>query len=648
MKPLLFCAALFVSVSLFAKSEAVILSPGENPNRLQTIEIGVRHQQLDSLTDVWFESGSARNGVNPYTLDAGKHNVYALFTHVRTGKTFVAHGFYYQAAVADIRTNTYRSSSTDWPWRIRFAVPDTGAWECLVQVDLRLAGRTTDDVILQNRFVYPVIKFSCNPSDRHGMLRVNKGQRYLEFEDGTPFFAIGQNIAWADKPILRGFSPLPPVYISGYFDMLNYVNSLGDQGGNYVRIIMAPWSTGIEWERAGEYSQERAWVLDSILKIAERKNMYIHLCLEMHSGYITHFDREYSWYAHPYRNFAGKDSTVVNALTQQAALDLFKQRYRYIHRRWGYSPHIAMFELMSELTFWQGYSDNKETFIRFHQEIAGYFKKDLNDAHIFSTCFGPPPYGKMFGIPEIGTTSIHHYGNNRTSNSDGYNLINGRHLYTAEKRGFHRRWNKPFIFGEAGMIAGPVNAADPDDYEYCTDVNFHNNNWASVFSGSYGTAVYWYQWKNNSYREANYPALRRFFDDTKNITTFIKPYKTEKGLLESFYKTDAGGKTAIGWLHNTTYWWGNMTPDCSDRSRKKMLLPKDDDKTVTTPQDHGDAKLYITGFRKKQTYKVTWFSTRGKGEQLKEETLTTDGRGRLLLVPPDKRADWAFRVAAAG
>jgi hypothetical protein len=647
MKQLLIFAAVCISAAVSAKSEATIISPGKTIARHHTLEIGVRHQQLDSLVDAWFEYGNG-NGVNPYTLDGGKNEVHALFTHVRTGKTVTAQGFYYQAALADERANLYRSNITEWPWRIRFAVPDTGVWECLVQVEVALTGKMAHDVVLQNRFLFPVIRFNCVPSERHGMLRVNSGQRYLEHEDGTPFFAIGQNIAWADKPILRGYAPFYPVYITGFYDMLNYVNSLGDQGGNYVRIIRAPWSTGIEWEKAGEYSQERAWVMDSILKIAERKNMYIHLCLEMHSGYITDYDREYSWYAHPYRALAGKDSTVTEALTQQATIELFKQRYRYIHRRWGYSPHISVYELMSELTFWQGYTKHKNEFITFHEQVANYFKRDLNDAHIFSTCFGPPPYGKLFGIPEIGVTSMHHYGNNRTSNRDGYKIINGIHPYTIEKRGFHRRWNKPFIFGEAGMINGPVNAADPDDYEYCTDVNFHNNIWASGFSGSYGTAVYWFQWKNNGYREKNYPALRRFFDETKNITAYIKPHTTEKGLLESFYKTNEAGTAVIGWLHNTTYWWGNMTPDCSDRAKKKMALPHDDDKSITTPKDIGDATLTISGLAKKQNVTITWFSTRGKGELLKTETARTDGRGRLTLTPPDKGADWAYRVETGG
>ncbi len=62
-------------------------------------------------------------------------------------------------------------------------------------------------------------------------------------------------------------------------------------------------------------------------------------------------------------------------------------------------------------------------------------------------------------------------------------------------------------------------------------------------------------------------------------------------------------------------------------------------------------KSYFKNLKKnilrKQNVTITWFSTRGKGELLKTETVRTDGRGRLTLTPPDKGADWAYRVESA-
>lgn len=620
----LFWLFLVLPFSVRAQNEKVkVLSPAGRAavGCWETVEIGV------AIPLPAIQSEGPGNSVDPFS-----RQVTAEFScH---GKKYAAEGFYYEAAKKVEARNAYFPAPAKYNWRIRFAPPDTGTWTCTV----------TQAMPKNESLIFPPVQFRCVASDRHGFLQVAADQQHFQFSDSTAFFALGQNIAWADEPVAKGHDGPPPVYSAGFDDILHYISHLGESGGNYVRIIMTPWSTGIEWKQAGRYAQDRAFIMDSILKICEEKNIYIHLCLEMQSGYAENYSpAEYSWKSNPYRALLNDPSNVSEVFTNPKTVALFKQRYRYIHDRWGYSPHIAVYELLSEMNYFDGYKEHQQTFIGFHRAMAKYFREELHDPHVFTTCFGTPPYGKMFATEGIETTSMHHYGNNRTTDVDRYNHINGRNLLTAEKRGMRQRWNKPTIFGEMGMITGPVNAADPDDIEHCSDQTFHNALWATAFMGGFGAGLNWWQWKNDAYRAANFPAIDSFFTRVNPaLLSYTEPRMAQKGLLEAFYSTSPTESGAIGWIHNTSDWWGNTFQACSDRSGKKMLLPKDDDK-AEKPVPSAGMKIELGGFARNKAYAVMLFDTRGKGQTLQSEVTMSDRRGRITITVPEG-SDWSFRI----
>lgn len=67
-----------------------------------------------------------------------------------------------------------------------------------------------------------------------GFLRIPEGAKHLEFEDGTPFFAVGENVAWADQ---RG---------SGAYE--DWIAKLAASGANYIRAWMPEWDMGLLYE----------------------------------------------------------------------------------------------------------------------------------------------------------------------------------------------------------------------------------------------------------------------------------------------------------------------------------------------------------------------------------------------------------------
>jgi hypothetical protein len=202
-----------------------------------------------------------------------------------------------------------------------------------------------------------------------------------------------------------------------------------------------------------------------------------------------------------------------------------------------------------------------------------------------------------------------------------------------------RRYNKPSQFGEMGMISG----ADPDDYSWCNDVSFHNALWATSFSGCFGTGLNWWQWKNDAYRINNFPPLAAFLKDV-NMSALPETGMQDRNGLEVFWCADAAGTKAAGWLHNTSYWWGNMSNDCRDRHGKQMPLPRDNDK-IDAPENRGGRTIIIDNLKPSSDFMVRYFSTRTKDQVIKEISVKSNRLGKLKLELPGDIADCAFKIS---
>lgn len=593
----------------------------------QSVEIGLRFPSEERLYRMFLEDHS--KGMNPYA----SASVWLQF--VCHGKSYYAPAFYMQEAAADESVNNYVPYPSEWPWRVRFAVPDTGTWDCFV-----LTGDSLPVAVPQPSG----IRFSAAPGKEHGYLRVAADQRHLEFTDRTPFFAIGQNIAWAETEALHGFAGPPPLFVSGYSETYHSLANLGDNGGNYVRIIMSLWSTAIEWEEAGVYHQGHAAALDSMMRICEEKGLYVHLCLEMQTGYQS-YDPKYNWSKNPYKRKLNLQSPL-EVLTNDSAKLLFEQRYRYIIARWGYTPHLGVIELMSEMSNWAEFEDHQGVFAQWHSEMAHYIRETLHDTlHLMSSSFGKALIGNFYNLPEMQVTSFHHYTNNYNASQWRWRITNGRNLYY-ERKGMLRRYDKPFIFGELGMTNGSGNNCDADDWESCSDLSFHNALWSTAFMGSFGTGLNWWQWKNDSYREAGMKPLRWFVDSVANgMRDYTEPEMWTGNGLEVFSLSTQSGASAVGWVHNTSWWWGNL-PDstCHDRSGKTMPLPSNND-AAARPENRIGNRFRIAGLKPLKRYVVTFYSTREKSQVISRKTFKTNALGEARLEMPAEQ-DCAFGIGA--
>jgi len=129
---------------------------------------------------------------------------------------------------------------TDWlyphgkpVWMARFAPAEIGQYLAVARLKDR-EGQAQSEVV----------KFESVPSASQGFLRVSqKDPRFLEFTEGGPFFAVGQNLAFIGE-----MQYVTPAKVDVIFD------KLAANGANFLRI----WTCCEDWALALE-SRRSAW-----------------------------------------------------------------------------------------------------------------------------------------------------------------------------------------------------------------------------------------------------------------------------------------------------------------------------------------------------------------------------------------------------
>lgn len=112
--------------------------------------------------------------------------------------------------------------------------------------------------------------------------------------------------------------------------------------------------------------------------------------------------------------------------------------------------------------------------------------------------------------------------------------------------------------------------------------------------------------------------------------------------------SSSGGDKAIGWAHNASYWWGNISQNHADGNGLFMPLPSDDD-SHTAPIPSLDEirirKLQILSIS--NPYQVDWFPTYGFPDGSPFSSITgkiTNIFGEIHTDFPNAQEDCAFHA----
>ena len=397
---------------------------------------------------------------------------------VPSGKHIVVPGFFYQPyrnrhAGEDSRRPLLEPTGAPC-WKVRYTPTEVGKHEYVIRLRNRF-----DEVADEVRSAPG--SFVAVASDTPGFLRVSRtNPRYFEFDNGQPFFAVGQNLQndW-------------PYY--------NHSRRLAAGGANCARVwTFCHWTwlewtfkTGIKWAApgdwmrsyagAGRYNQRIAWIADDCLARWTRDGLYAMLCLgngtgggELSVKKTSSYD---SWGGHPYNVANGGFLDDPRQFwTDERARRLYRQRLRYIIARWGFSPHVWALE------FWNELGGARPEIVAWHREMAQYVRTIDPNRHLLSTSTwlgNADKFAAIWDLPEMDFTQGHHYG-----------ALPGMTARIAEHLA---RWPQALSQRRRGADhrRGPGTAGSRDPHS----IEFHNSLWAPVALGSAGTTLPWW-WRD--------------------------------------------------------------------------------------------------------------------------------------------------------
>lgn len=580
------------------------------------------------------------------------------------------------------RLGDWKEIETDYPFRIRFAPPHLGT--CKYKVSAAI----NDSLIFESEeFSFEVIE-----SDKKGY--ISAGTRFL-LQDQKTFFPVGLNYTWPeadatyDPELVKRFSYTDQgqylIGNEGYRDWFarprtyaNYhkgLDAIADNGGNYVRTIMYPSATDIEWEEAGNYTDRlhMAHELDQILEHAEVRGLYLHWDLQTHFSFQHSqfaYHRNWCWDSQSdganfcYRDLTGSDFPP-DFFSHEESKAFYKQRLRYILARWGYSTHVAAWELFCEINnvgtlqadaneFYMS-GNNHQVYEAWQIEMAEFIKSQY--------------HGQIHPVTSSLTDTKHDeddtYKNSNfdfmTANLYDNGIPNfARHWYTAvtkhkvnenDTNAFTYQNRKPFFISEAD----PIQAICDEER-----IEMRRFMWQSVFSGAAGVLSW-----DLRFAPQTLPELQK-------INNFIQKFPLEEGgwhpgsmelvgeswmLNDNFadamdgrfrpgflgrkrdrksdlmYLKSQSGDSVIGVITNKTF---NIVTNSSCRDSVfepifyKALLEKE---VVNTKTE----KLAVNNLHKKTTYEIKFYRV----DNLETEVFSAIFQGptipiRITLQPDEK------------
>jgi hypothetical protein len=493
-------------------------------------------------------------------------------------------------------------------WKARFTPTETGTWTAVARIP-------------SHGLESAPVHFDVVETDHPGFVRVHPSNpRYFAFDDGNFFFPIGLNIAWW----------------SGAGDALSdygkWMDLFAANGGNTIRVWMAEWSFGIEWNNTplGDYSSrlQRAWLLDQIFTMAEERDIYIVLVL-LNCADFNNWQTN-GWNGNPYNvALGGPLEKPEQFVTDSTARSLLQRRLNYIVNRWGYSTHLLAWEWWNEVNL-APFSD--ETLIPWLQEMTAFLRERDINKHLVTNSYAIRDISPIWDLPELDIIQKHEYA--RQVNSENKDLAE---RVTADlARLAESAPTKPILLGEFGYgTEGYGNDIDK------TGIHLHNGIWATTFAGYAGSGMYWF-W--DVYVEAynvwyHFQGLDRFLEDVD-----LSGYQPFAPLEINGSGGEAGQATGLGlrgedvliWLRSDAY-----TVQASEAAWERAGSPSvfiyhspQVEDQVLTIRNMGD-----------EVYTIHWFDPQAGTWLDSVEVIAKEGI--LSIDIPNFRQDLAARIKPA-
>ncbi len=393
---------------------------------------------------------------------------------------------------------------------VRFSPDETGEWSYMVSVKDRNGISTSE-----------TRTFSVVPSVHHGHIQISQNKRYLEHDDGTPWFGVG---LWYN----RG-------------NDAEVLDELQGKGVNFISRLITPletWGTGL-----GRYDQMLCREIDELLEELEKRDMQLSLNIWFHSflSETVWGGGNIAWYTNPYQ-------LVCNAkdfYSSQEAWKYQEKLYRYMIARWGYSRSLAIWFVVDEVNGTDGWmSGDSIGAANWARKVHEYFKEHDPWNHLTTgTRSGgfQEWWNRGYEIFDLAGREIYE-AQGFPINTTGQIDKDETHPLTYSYMNYHgqvrRLWNnyeKPAIIPETGW--------DHTFYEMSMpgyQSQYHNALWITMASGS-AMSPFWWSYSDQLNDNMVTNQLRYFRRFTEQI-----PFSKLTGLAPLEAENPGGHAFAIG------------------------------------------------------------------------------------------------------
>lgn len=237
--------------------------------------------------------------------------------------------------------------------RLRLSAPDGTVWErrAVLDQDWRPGGLDEGEFVPAGP-VHLSVRHTARQPGRHawrllapdgavlaeGTLAVQPGARppgplgispdqprLLAWADGTPFLALGPNLAWGNAPDRIG-------------SFRRWCAALAAQGATHIRLWLASWS-GKPWDDAGRLRLDQAWLTDQYLAAARAHGLAVTLVLDNYHDLLQ--GRGAPW--------GDSSAARVRAFVAEGPPARWRALVRYALARWGPDDTIACWEPINEI-----------------------------------------------------------------------------------------------------------------------------------------------------------------------------------------------------------------------------------------------------------------------------------------------------------
>ena len=496
--------------------------------------------------------------VNPF--DPEEIVIDAIFTSP-SGKQWKMPGF-------------YEYDSWNSMWMVRFSPHELGAWQYVISIRDK-GGETNSETG----------SFTAIPSPYHGPIKIAINKRYLEYADGTPFYGVG---FW--------YNDFYFAFNEGRIKVEELVR-LKDLGVNFISTFITPletMGTGL-----GRYDQNLCGRLDEVLEMCEEREMLLCLNIWFHK-YISETVGSFCWNYNPYQLVCDSKDFY----SSEEAWKYQEKLYRYFIARWSYSRSLAIWFIVDEVNFTDGwvYGDSLAPGV-WGKKIHDYFK--ANDPYNHPTT-GTRSGGikewwqegyEAFDLPGREIYEVRGYPMNRDGKinaDDTHPLTYSYHNYAGQIRKLWNGWEKPCIIPETGYDHTYYEPSQPGYLAL-----YHNALWVSLACGTSMTPFWWAHGSrfNDNMITNQIRNLRRFSDEipfsklTNRTPVEAKLTNRDAFVMQSDQlvygwvvnpKTDASGETiTLSGLTNGKYklrlyhtWRGSFIHEEELESKKKVLSIK--------------------------------------------------------------------------